>query len=77
MNETSTRPRVTPRQQQILGMLAERCTRGEIADRLGIMPGTVGGYFTDLYRRLGVNDARGAVDAARNLGLIPGQEAER
>lgn len=70
MNTTNVRIKVTPRQKLILVMLADGCTRGEMAERLGVMPGTVSDYIKDLYRRLGVHDARAAVAAARKTGLF-------
>jgi DNA-binding CsgD family transcriptional regulator len=48
-------PKLSPRQQLTLDLLLLGLGRKEIADQLGISPGTVVGYIGDLYRSFGVN----------------------
>jgi DNA-binding CsgD family transcriptional regulator len=48
-------PKLSPRQQLTLDLLLLGLGRKEIADQLGISPGTVVGYIGELYRSFGVN----------------------
>ena len=49
---------ITPREREILGLLAEGFTTHQIGRRLGISPRTVETHASKLYRKLGVRDAR-------------------
>jgi LuxR family maltose regulon positive regulatory protein len=66
---------LTPRESEILGLLAQRWTDKEIAERLVIAPNTVRKHTSTLYHKLGVGDRREAVAAAVALGLL--DEADR
>ncbi|MFT3968691.1 MAG: response regulator transcription factor [Micropruina sp.] len=57
----------TPRERQVLALLAEAATTGQIADRLGIAQKTVRNLLSTLYLKLGVEDRGQAVLAARHL----------
>ncbi|MFI7585558.1 response regulator [Spongisporangium articulatum] len=59
---------LTPREQEILTLLAEGLTNAELAQRLHLSEGTVKGYVSTLLARLGV---RNRVEAA-----ILGQQAQ-
>ncbi len=66
---------LTPREYEILGLLAERWSDKEIAERLVIAPNTVRKHTSTIYDKLGVRTRREAVDAAQSLGLLPGLSA--
>ena len=53
---------LTPRQRQILRLLAEGQRNRDIASSLGVTPSAVGNYIYDLYSRIGVDNR---VQAAR------------
>ncbi|MFV0432568.1 MAG: LuxR C-terminal-related transcriptional regulator, partial [Leucobacter sp.] len=57
----------TPRERQVLALLAEAATTGQIADRLGIAQKTVRNLLSTLYFKLGVEDRGQAVLAAQRL----------
>lgn len=57
-------PALTPRQRDVLALLAEGATNGEIAHRLGLRPNTVKLHVRDVYRRLGVHSRVDAMRAA-------------
>lgn len=57
----------TGRERQVLALLAEAATTGQIADRLGIAQKTVRNLLSTLYLKLGVEDRGQAVLAARHL----------
>jgi LuxR family maltose regulon positive regulatory protein len=62
---------LTPREFEILGLLAERWSDKEIAERLVIAPNTVRKHTSTIYDKLGVRTRREAVGAAQALGLLP------
>lgn len=57
---------LTPRQWEVLGMMAERLSTGEIAERLALSPVTVRRHISTLQRRLGVEDRQAAVELLRS-----------
>lgn len=67
---TSAPPELTPRQREILGLLAEGERAKEIASRLSVSVPTVRNHIHALLRRLGVNSQLAAVAKARELGLF-------
>ena len=67
-------PRIDPlskREQQVLGLLAERLSNKEIADELNISVVTVKRHTANIYDKLGVHSRRKAVAKAAGLGLFP------
>jgi DNA-binding NarL/FixJ family response regulator len=62
--------RLTPRQQQVLGLLAGRLGNAEIAARLGIRPATVRLHIRHILKRLGASTPMQAVSLAHQLGLV-------
>ena len=68
---TSSRPDgLTPRELSILELLAQHQTRTEIAEALGLQPGTVKTYLRDLNRKFGTHDRAETVRAARVHGFL-------
>lgn len=61
---------LTPRQSQILPLLAEGLPNKRIADTLGVTEGTVKQHMKDLFRRLNASNRTQAVKEARRLGLL-------
>ena len=61
---------LTPREQEVLHLVAEGLQRREIAEALGIAIGTVGNHVHSIYRKLQVASNTGAVSAARRHGLL-------
>ena len=55
----------------MLELLAQRLSRKEIAERLGVSPETVKSYTRTLYEKLGAKDRTTAVATAVSAGLIP------
>jgi DNA-binding NarL/FixJ family response regulator len=54
-------PRLTPRQNDLLHLLAAGQTNTQIARRLGISEGTVRTHLENIYERLGVSSRTAAV----------------
>lgn len=61
---------VSPRERQVLALLAEGLSNDEIAGRLFVSPNTVKTHLARLYDKLGVARRTQAVAKARELGLI-------
>jgi len=57
-------PRLTPRQRELLRLLAAGCTNTQIARRLGISEGTVRSHLEAIYARLDVSSRTAAVTRA-------------
>lgn len=60
---------LTPREVEILTLLARATRTVEIADKLGISHHTVGDHIKNIYRKLKVSSRTEAVLRARELGL--------
>ena len=56
---------LTLRELEVLNLVAEGLTNGEIAQRLWISPGTVRRHLENIYEKLGVHTRTAAVAAAR------------
>lgn len=67
---TSVAPDLTPRQEEVLGLLAQGLDTREIAERLGIAVETARNHIRAVLRRLGVHSRLEAVIVARNHGLV-------
>ena len=62
---------LTPRERQVLELLAEGLPTATIGARLGLAPKTVANHASALYAKLGVPDRAAAVARARRAGLRP------
>lgn len=61
---------LTPKELEVLRLLATRLSRREIAARLYVSLNTVKTHQRAVYRKLAVDDRSGAVSRARELGLL-------
>jgi len=64
------RPRLTPRERDILPLLARGLTNHQIGRELGLSPGTVKNQITRLLPKLGAQDRTHAVALAFEWGLL-------
>jgi DNA-binding CsgD family transcriptional regulator len=62
---------ITPREHEILGLIAEGLSNREIGERLFVSENTVKTHSSRLFEKLGVNRRVQAVQKGRELGLIP------
>ncbi len=62
---------LTPREQEILALVARGQTNARIARHLGIGEATVKTHLLSVFRKLGVSDRTGAVMAALSSGVLP------
>jgi DNA-binding NarL/FixJ family response regulator len=62
---------LTPRETEVLQLIAAGLSNQDIADRLVISVGTVKAYTSQIYGKLGVNSRTQAVSRARELQLLP------
>jgi DNA-binding CsgD family transcriptional regulator len=72
-------PELTPRQWELMDLLAAGHTNSQIARRLGISEGTVRTHLENIYRRLQVNSRTAAVTLTfpdRDLGLRSGGDPD-
>jgi DNA-binding CsgD family transcriptional regulator len=63
-------PHLSPRQQEVLELMARGLTNNEIGEELGVTERTVKAYAQELYDKLGVRNRAGAVAEAAKLGLL-------
>jgi pSer/pThr/pTyr-binding forkhead associated (FHA) protein len=68
--EVETGPHLSPRQQQVLELMAEGMTNSQIGEQLGITERTVKAYAQELYDKLGVRNRAGAVAQGGRRDLI-------
>jgi LuxR family maltose regulon positive regulatory protein len=61
---------LTPREQEILNLIAAGLTNQEIAGRLVVSPETVKKHAANIYNKLGVRSRTQATARARELGLL-------
>ena len=62
---------ITPREHEILGLIAEGLSNREIGERLFVSENTVKTHSSRLFEKLSVSRRTQAVVKARELGLIP------
>lgn len=62
---------ITPREYEILGLIAEGLSNREIGERLCVSENTVKTHSSRVFDKLGVNRRVQAVLKGRELGLIP------
>jgi two-component system response regulator NreC len=63
-------PTLSPREKEIMSLLAEGYSSKEIADQLVISPSTVHSHRGNLMDKLGLNNRRELIQFARKRGLI-------
>lgn len=63
-------PELTPREGQVLDLLAQGLSNKAMARTLGLSPETVKDYLNGVYRKLEVRDRVAAITRAANLGLL-------
>ena len=68
--EVDLGPHLSPRQQQVLELVAQGMTNAEVGAELGITERTVKAYAQELYDKLGVRNRAGAVSQGVKLGLL-------
>ena len=61
---------LTPREREVLELIAAGLSNKEIASRLFITPGTVKWYVNIIFKKLGVKTRTQAVAEAHKLGLL-------
>lgn len=66
----SDRPRLTPRELQVLGLLGTGQTNAEIADTLFVSEATVKTHLVHIFEKLDASTRGQAVHAGRSAGLI-------
>jgi two-component system response regulator NreC len=64
-------PALTPREKEILRLLAEGYSNKEIADRLVVSPSTIHSHRTNLMRKLNLSSRHDLIQYARERGLLP------
>jgi LuxR family transcriptional regulator, regulator of acetate metabolism len=62
---------LSPRELDVLAMVAVGCGNAEAARRLGILPETVKSYLRNTMRKLGTHGRMETVVVARRLGYLP------
>jgi len=67
---TSDLPRLSPRELEVLRMVAEGLTTPQIAGRLFLGTATIKSHLQSLYDKLGVSDRASAVAVAMRQGLL-------
>ena len=63
---------LTPREEEVLGLMAAGLTNREIAEQLVVSPETVKKHTSNIYGKLGVSKRTEAVARARELDLLDG-----
>lgn len=61
---------LSPREQDVLGLVAAGLSNKQIAKELIISPGTAKSYVTSLFNKLGVDTRAHAVGVAAQRGLL-------
>ena len=62
--------RLTPRESDVIRLIAHGCTYLQVADRLGVSLHTVASHVKNAYRKLGVRSGAAAVKRAVDLKLF-------
>lgn len=70
LREITSRPVLSPREQEVLRLISEGSSAPEIARQLHVSPSTVKTHLQSLYEKLGVSDRAAAVAAAMRAGLL-------
>jgi DNA-binding NarL/FixJ family response regulator len=67
--ETAAFPELTPREREVLGLIASGLPNAVIASRLGLAPNTVGNHISNIFAKLRVASRAEAIVRARSAGL--------
>jgi two-component system, NarL family, nitrate/nitrite response regulator NarL len=70
MRAVGDRPVLSPREREVLVMIADGLSAPDVAARLHVSPATVKTHLQSLYEKLGVSDRAAAVARAMRLGLL-------
>lgn len=70
MREVEDRPALSPREREVLALIAEGLSAPDIAKQLFVSPATVKTHLQSLYEKLGVSDRAAAVATAMRHGLL-------
>jgi DNA-binding NarL/FixJ family response regulator len=62
-------PELTPREREVLGLIASGLSNAVIAARLGLAPNTVGNHISNIFAKLRVASRAEAIVRARSAGL--------
>jgi DNA-binding NarL/FixJ family response regulator len=62
-------PALSEREREVLGLIAEGASNGDIARRLFLSDKTVRNYVSSIFAKLGVDSRAGAIVIARDAGL--------
>ena len=68
--QTEDRPVLTPREQEVLALIAEGHSAPDIAGQLHLSTATVKTHLSALYEKLGASDRASAVAVAMRKGLL-------
>jgi two-component system response regulator NreC len=68
--ESSGQPALTPREKEILRLMAEGYSNKEIAERLVVSPSTVHSHRTNLMKKLNLSSRYELIQYARQRGLL-------
>jgi two-component system, NarL family, nitrate/nitrite response regulator NarL len=63
-------PALTPRESEVLKLVAEGCSAPEIGHRIHLSPATVKSHLQAIYEKLGVSERAAAVAEAMRRGLL-------
>ncbi len=63
-------PSLSPRETEILRLMAEGCSNKEIAEELVVSPSTVHSHRSNLMSKLGLNSRRELIQYARDHGML-------
>lgn len=71
-NQQSAQPPndLTPREEEVLRLIAKGYTLNQVAELLALSPHTVSGYIKTLYRKLDIRTRAEATLEATRLGLV-------
>ncbi|HSJ78119.1 MAG TPA: LuxR C-terminal-related transcriptional regulator, partial [Erythrobacter sp.] len=60
---------LTPRESEVLSLVARGLRNSEVAEKLGLTAHTVAGYIKSIYAKLGISNRAEAARRAARLGL--------